>query len=166
MRKSRTLVFSAAIALAAWSLGGCAQVPLGAAPNGAMSYTNAQVGQVQSVSFGTVLGVRPVLFRPNTTFVGTIGGGVVGNILGGDVGRGRGRQVARVLGTILGAAVGSAAESNAQTRSGEQVTARMDNGQVISVTEVGPTPIYAGQRIEVIGGAYGQPAHIVPIVQR
>ena len=76
-------------------------------------YSGSAAKQSQSVTYGTVVSVRPVTIQAgdeNPNLIGTVGGGVLGGIAGSTIGGGTGRSLATAAGAIAGAMVGSRAE--------------------------------------------------------
>ena len=79
------------VAVAAVTLAGCA--------NESMSgdvYSSSQAKQVQNVTYGTLVSVRPVKIQggEGSNALGMIGGAVIGGLLGNTVGGGTGRTLA------------------------------------------------------------------------
>ena len=80
------------VAVAAVTLAGCA--------NESMSgdvYSSSQAKQVQTVTYGTLVSVRPVKIQggEGSNAMGMIGGAVIGGLLGNTVGGGTGRKLRR-----------------------------------------------------------------------
>ena len=158
-------VIAAACALA---LAGCVSMPPGLSgqyPNSANVYTPGQSQQVQQVRLGTVLSVRSVQIAAtgSQTGMGEGLGAVVGGLLGHSVGGGNGRTLATVAGVVGGGIGGNLLASHAYTQPGLSITARLDNGRLISVTQAADVPISVGERVQLIAGTYGQPARVIPL---
>ncbi|KYP97510.1 membrane protein, partial [Sodalis-like endosymbiont of Proechinophthirus fluctus] len=80
------------VVLACMTLAGCAN-------NSTLSgdvYSASEAKQVQSVTYGTLVGVRPVQIQggEDSNVIGAIGGAVLGGFLGNTVGGGSGRSLA------------------------------------------------------------------------
>jgi outer membrane lipoprotein SlyB len=155
MKKLVLAAFAAITAL----LTGCAQLP----PASPLAYGVSQAQQVQQVQLGTVLAVLRVSIQPNSSGLGGIGGMAAGGFLGHQIGGGRGQTAATVLGAIAGAIAGNRAENAATQSPGVQVTVRLDTGSVIAVTQAADLPLSVGERVQVVGGGWGQAARIMPI---
>ena len=77
-------------------------------------YTAEQAKEARSISYGTLLSVRPVKIQANNQgVIGTVGGGVLGGIAGSSIGGGTGQAVAAAVGAIAGAVAGSTIEEKA-----------------------------------------------------
>lgn len=165
-------VLVAAVAVAA--LGGCSTLPpsmSGYYPSSASEYTTYGAQTVQQVHFGTVLSVQPVNIRPNSyrayasSGIGAAVGGLVGNQMGGTW---RARELTTTVGTLVGAVVGTAISDQSYRQPGVAVTVRLDAGrynppEVVAVTQAADVPVFAGERVEVVGSGYsGSPARVYP----
>lgn len=130
-------------------LGGCAQQGLYGT-----SYSRSQVGQAQTVRYGTVESSTPVRIEGRTDgIVGSGTGAVVGGIAGNQIGGGSGRTLATVVGAVAGGLIGQRVEQASTERQGQEITIRLDNGQVLSVVqEVDNGQFFRpGDRIRVLG---------------
>ena len=161
-------IFIIAAAATAVLLTGCAGVPpmFGGTPSSsALNYTPGQAQQAQQVMFGTVLAVQRVTIgAPSSAttpggLLGALGGGYVGS----RVGNGNGSKVAGVIGAIAGWLGGEAATSAAYRQAGQQITVKLDNGQVIALTQAADVGLHRGERVEYLSGGWGQPARVLPI---
>ena len=67
-------------------------------------YTASEAKQVQNVSYGTIVNVRPVQIQggDDSNVIGAIGGAVLGGFLGNTVGGGTGRSLATAAGAVAG----------------------------------------------------------------
>jgi outer membrane lipoprotein SlyB len=155
---------------AALSLGGCAGVPPslgGGYQSSAYSYTPSQAQQVQQVQLGTVLYVQNVEIHADqgVTSTGSALGALAGGFVGSRIGQGHGSAVAAVIGALGGSAAGNMVAGNAYQQPGLQITVKLDNGQVVAVTQAADVPVRVGQRVELLGSqsGWGQPARVVPI---
>jgi outer membrane lipoprotein SlyB len=113
-------------------------------------YSYAEVGQTQSVSFGTVVSSRPVgIIGKNTG-----GGALVGAAAGGGamsyVGNGPGQPWAIAAGALVGAAVGAIAEQKMSDKKGIEYTVTLEDGlTVTNVQELkeGERVLQPGERV-------------------
>lgn len=71
-------------------------------------YTASEAKQVQNVTYGTIVHVRPVQIQggDDANVIGAIGGAVLGGFLGNTVGGGSGRSLATAAGAVAGGVAG------------------------------------------------------------
>ncbi len=76
-------------------------------------YTASEAKQVQNVSYGTIVNVRPVQIQggDDSNVIGAIGGAVLGGFLGNTVGGGTGRSLATAAGAVAGGVAGQGVQS-------------------------------------------------------
>ena len=153
----RAVTIAAAIAAMA-AMAGCAAVP----PASAYGYAQANTQQVQ---IGEVIAVLPVRVQPSTSGIGPLAGLAAGGALGHQIGNGNGQVAATILGAIAGSIAGNRAEAAVAQASGEQVTVKLQSGQVIAVTQAADVPLAIGEQVQVVGGGWGQPARVLPLQQ-
>ena len=101
---------------------------------------------------GTVEGVRVVRLEGTRSPVGTLAGGVVGGVAGSTVGGGRGSTIAAVIGAVAGGLAGSAIEEGVTRKEGVEVTVRLDNGNMIAITQEADEQFKPGERVRVLSG--------------
>ena len=71
-------------------------------------YSADQAKEARSISYGTIVSVRPVKIQAdNNGVIGSVGGGALGGIAGSTIGGGTGQAIASVVGAIGGAIVGA-----------------------------------------------------------
>ena len=104
--KRHAIVTSSLLFLGIATVAGCAT------HKGPNTFNRSEVGAKQTVSAGTVTGVRDVTITTDGSNVGTATGAVLGGLAGSTVGGGRGQTAATVGGAAAGAAVGNAASSS------------------------------------------------------
>lgn len=122
-------------------------------------YATNQTGKVSTVSQCTVMNVRYVGVNDDSgagSLVGTIAGGVAGSTIGGGS---RAHTLGAVGGALIGGLVGSAAEQGLSSQTGIEYVVRLDNGQVISITQGTQGALSVGQRCLVL---FGNPSRIIP----
>ena len=161
-------IFIIAAAAMAVLLTGCAGVPpaLGGSPSAsALSYAPSQAQQAQQVMLGTVVSVQPITISgpSSATAPGGLLGALAGGYVGSRIGNGNGSKVAAVLGAIAGGLGGEAATNAAYRQAGQQVTVRLDNGQLIALAQAADVGLERGERVEYVAGGYGQPARVLPM---
>ena len=117
-------------------------------------YTADQAKEARSISYGTILSVRPVKIQAdNLGVIGTIGGGALGGIAGSTVGGGTGQALATAVGAIAGAVVGSKVEEKASQVNAAELVIRKDNGKQIVVVQKADPNFVAGRRVRIVGGS-------------
>lgn len=149
-------------------LGGCAGLPPtmgGGYQSSADRYTVGQAQSVGQVNLGTVLVARRVLIAApeSATAPGSALGALAGYYAGSQIGSGNGRRAAALIGALAGAAGGQYVAGSAYQQPGLQITVRLDNGQIVSVTQAADIPFSVGERVELITGGWGQPARVMPL---
>nr|WP_308421603.1 glycine zipper 2TM domain-containing protein [Marinobacterium zhoushanense] len=138
----------AAILLAVLTLAGCAQQSLTGD-----AYSRREARQVQHVQYAVVDSVRPVVIEGRTDgVVGAGAGAIVGGIAGSSIGGGRGSSITTVLGAVAGGIAGQRIEEATSRRQGQELTLRLDNGELISVVqEVENNQFFrAGDRVRIL----------------
>lgn len=140
----------AAALLAALVISGCANTDIFSGD----VYTAGQAKEARSISYGTLLSVRPVKIQAdNQGVIGTVGGGVLGGIAGSAIGGGTGKAIATAVGAIGGAVAGSKIEEKASQVNGAELTIRKDDGQEIVVVQKADNSFVAGRRVRIVGGS-------------
>ncbi|TCL02652.1 MULTISPECIES: glycine zipper 2TM domain-containing protein [Sodalis] len=142
------------VTLAGLTLAGCAN-------NNGLSgdvYSASEAKEVQSVTYGTLVGVRPVQIQggEDSNIIGTIGGAVLGGLVGNTIGGGAGRGVATAAGAVVGGVAGQNVGSAMNRTQGVELTIREDDGRtIIVVQKQGPTRFSVGQRVAMAGNGRG-----------
>ena len=116
-------------------------------------YSVNQTGKVSTVSQCTVLSVRAVNVNTDSgagTLIGGLAGGVAGSTIGGDS---TAHALGAVGGALLGGLAGSAVEKGVNSQTGLEYIVKLDNGQVISVTQGTGQALGVGQRCLVLFGS-------------
>ena len=143
---SKRLLVSSSLALAV--ITGCAQPGLGSG-----NYTRGQVRGEQAVRFGSVESVRDVVIDARDTGTGTLAGAAIGGVAGSTVGGGsRANAVGAIAGAVVGGIIGNAVEKNSNDRKGVEVTVRLENGNVIAVTQEKDEDLRVGDRVRILSG--------------
>ena len=119
---------------------------------GANTYSRSQARTEQSVRMGTVESVRNVRLEGTRSPIGTIAGGAVGGVAGSAVGGGRGSTIGAILGAVAGGVAGSAIEEGATRKDGVEITIRLDNGNIIAITQEADESFRPGDRVRVLSG--------------
>ena len=141
---------TAALALlVAFSLTGCANTDVFSGD----VYTASQAKEARSITYGTIVSVRPVKIQAeNQGIVGGIGGGALGGIAGNAIGGGRGQAIATVVGALAGAVGGSKIEEKRSQVNGAELVIKKDDGQEIVVVQKADSSFVAGKRVRIVGG--------------
>lgn len=143
-------LLSAVTMVAALGLAGCANPDVYSGD----VYGSRAAKQAQSVTYGTVTSVRPVLIQAgdeNPNLIGTLGGGAVGGILGHQVGGGTGQALATAVGAIAGSMVGSRVEDKVNQVKAVELEVRTDNGENLIVVQKADRNWQPGQRVRLVG---------------
>jgi outer membrane lipoprotein SlyB len=116
------------------------------------SYSRDDARRPQTVQFGMVEYVRPVVLEGTKTGIGAATGAVVGGIGGSTIGGGKGSAAAAVLGAVAGGVVGGMAEEGATKKQGVEITVRLDSGQIVAIVQqASPTATFnVGDRVRVL----------------
>ncbi|WMC11930.1 glycine zipper 2TM domain-containing protein [Oceanimonas pelagia] len=141
---------SAVAVLAMLGLAGCANTDVYSGD----VYSSSAAGRAQTVTYGTLVSVRPVKIQAgdeNPNVIGTLGGGVIGGIAGSTVGGGTGRSLATAAGAIAGAMVGSKAEEKINQVNAVELEIRTDSGESLVVVQKADRSWQPGQRVRMIG---------------
>ncbi len=91
-------------------------------------YSASQAKEARSITYGTIVSVRPVKIQAdNQGVIGTLGGGALGGIAGSAIGGGRGQVIAAVVGAIGGAVAGSKIEEKVSQVNGAELVIKKDD---------------------------------------
>ncbi|MWN32509.1 glycine zipper 2TM domain-containing protein [Gilliamella sp. Pra-s60] len=120
-------------------------------------YTADQAKQVQQVSYGTVVSVRPVKIQANNTngknenIIGSLGGAVLGGVLGNTIGNGSGQVLATATGAIGGAILGDVIQDKTSQASAVELEIKQENGSNIVLVQKGSAKdFFAGQAVRLV----------------
>ena len=117
-------------------------------------YSGDQAKEARSISYGTIVSVRPVKIQAdNPGVIGTVGGGALGGIAGSTIGGGTGQAIATAVGAIGGAIIGSKAEEKMSQVNGAELVIRKDNREEIVVVQKVDPSFKAGRRVRIVGGS-------------
>ncbi|MBW1212105.1 glycine zipper 2TM domain-containing protein [Pantoea allii] len=114
------------------------------------TYSASEAKQVQSVSYGTLVSVRPVKIQggDDSNIIGAIGGAVLGGFLGNTIGGGAGRSLATAGGAVLGGVAGQGVQGAMNKSDGVELEIRKDDGNTIMVVQKQAASRYSvGQRV-------------------
>lgn len=113
----------------------------------------AQAPQAVCHECGRIEGIQEVTTRGEGTGLGAIAGGVLGGILGHQVGRGGGKDLATIAGAVGGAVAGHQVERNTRSEKQYQVTVRLDDGTLRTVTQTNSGNLRQGDRVRLSNGS-------------
>jgi outer membrane lipoprotein SlyB len=128
------------------ALTGCASSMSGSA------YSRDQARGEMLVRTGVVESVRQVQIEGTKTPVGGLAGGAIGGIAGSHMGSGSGSTVGAIVGAVAGGLAGSAVEEGVTRQAGLEITIKLDNGQLIAVTQAADEDFRPGERVRVLSG--------------
>jgi outer membrane lipoprotein SlyB len=133
----------------------------GCAPGlGSGDYSRTDVRAEQTVRLGTVESVRPVKIEGTRSGIGPAAGAAVGGIGGSAIGHGRGSAAAAVLGAVVGGVAGQAAEQAGTRKAGVEITIKLDNGNLVAITQEADETFNPGERVRIVsGGGVSRVAH-------
>ncbi|RAP69538.1 glycine zipper 2TM domain-containing protein [Candidatus Erwinia dacicola] len=115
-------------------------------------YSASEAKQVQRVTYGTLVSVRPVQIQggDNSNIIGAIGGAVLGGFLGNTVGGGTGRSLATAAGAVAGGVAGQGVQGSLNKSRGVELEIRQDDGNTIMVVQKQAASRYSvGQRVSM-----------------
>jgi outer membrane lipoprotein SlyB len=113
-------------------------------------YKESEAGREQTVRFATIESLRTVTVAGNRSGVGTLAGGVIGGIGGSEVGHGKGSAVGAVLGGVGGMVAGEAVEEAATRREAQEITVRLENGELRAIVQQGGEVFRPGERVRLL----------------
>jgi len=126
-------------------------------PAGLTVYEPWQTNVAQRVEWGTVEGVRTVVIEGESSQVGRYGGGAIGSaVVGTTVGSGSGAVIASAGGAVVGAVAGEAVEKALTTKTGQEISVALDNGDhIVVVQELEQGRFYDGERVRILLSSTG-----------
>jgi outer membrane lipoprotein SlyB len=143
---TRPLPLLAALAL-------IALVPACAPQNTGSTVSASAMGGAAHVSYGTIVGSRPVQVQGSGRGVGTIGGavagGVAGSFIGGDW---RSNALAGLGGALLGGLAGNAIEGGVTRGTAIEFIVREDRGGDIAVVQTNEEGLQVNDRVVITRG--------------
>ena len=111
------------------------------------------LGGAASVTYGTIVGTRPVTVAGSPGGVGTVAGaaagGLAGSFIGGDW---RSNAIAGIGGAIIGGLAGTAIERGVTTGQAIEFIVRLDRGGDVAVVQTNEEALQAGERVVITRG--------------
>ncbi len=145
-KKNKKILLCSVVMLINSLLTGCAPDP--ASPD---VYSPAQAMREQTVRMGVIEEVRMVKIDEGESGLGVLGGGAAGAVAGSQLGKGRGALLAAIAGGLVGALAGHVADQAYNTSQGLELTVRLDNGEIRSITQAGTGEAFkAGDRVRLL----------------
>ena len=122
--------------------------------NSGSVYSSYQTMNEQSVRMGTVESVRNVTIANPESGVGTMAGAALGGLGGSQVGNGNGSAAVGILGAVAGGLIGNRVENQANNRPGFEITVKLDNGELRSITQAADEMFRPGERVRLLSNGY------------
>lgn len=126
-------------------LGACA----GPSNSGSV-YNSYQTMNEQSVRMGTVESVRNVTIANPDSGVGTVSGAALGGLAGSEIGHGSGSGAVGLIGAVAGGIIGNRVENQVNNRPGFEITVRLENGELRSITQAADEMFKPGERVRLL----------------
>lgn len=146
---NRRVVGSLLVACCFALLAGCAE-PQPRTSSYGTSYSSGGYSSSRCETCGVVNDVQIVNVDKNVSPLGMVIGAVAGGLLGNTVGKGDGRTAATVVGAVAGGAVGNqVGKHNGNPDQAYQITIRLDDGRVATVTQADDPQVRRGDYVEV-----------------
>jgi outer membrane lipoprotein SlyB len=126
---------------------------------GSNQYSASSTGRASAASACTVVTVRQVSVTSNDNQVGTLVGGAAGGVAGYSIGSGStAHLLGGIGGAVLGGIAGNAAQSALSSQSGYEYVVKLDNGQLMTLTQGTDTLLTPGQRCMIL---LGNPSRLI-----
>jgi outer membrane lipoprotein SlyB len=103
---------------------------------------------------GVIESIQIIEVKGDGSYVGKVAGGVVGAVLGSQVGKGSGKTAAQIAGAIGGAVAGNEIEKRTKSSRHFDVTARLTEGGLQTVTYPNQPPFIVGQKVKLENGVF------------
>ncbi len=126
-------------------------------------YATTETGQASKTVPGTIVNARHVLVTGSAdgNNWGALGGGAAGAVAGSAIGGvTRVNILGGIAGAIGGAIIGNAIQNSATTQNAMEYVVRMDDGNLVTVTQSVQPLFSKGQQVYVI---FGDRVRIIPV---
>ena len=130
-----------------------AQAPVVDAQPRPAPVAQAPAVQPKCLDCGTVEAVREIEQKGEGSWIGPVAGGVGGAILGKQMGKGTGNTIMTILGAAGGAYAGHEIEKHVRSTKRWEVSVRLDDGSVRSLSYDAQPAWRAGERVRYLNGA-------------
>ena len=125
---------------------------------GSNQYGTSSVGRAAAASPCSVISVRQVSVKSDNNF-GAIAGAVAGGVGGYAIGSGKtAHNLGAVGGALLGGYAGDKAQDALSSQAGYEYVVRLDNGQVMTLTQGTDVLLSPGQRCMIL---LGNPSRLI-----
>jgi len=101
---------------------------------------------------GTVVDVKTITEKGESSGGGAVLGGIVGGVIGHQIGSGRGNTVATVAGAAGGALAGNEIEKNRNTKTSYRVFVKTEDGHTRYFTYAEQTSYRVGDKVKIVDG--------------
>ena len=98
-------------------------------------YDYREAGRSVIVEFGTVVDVRPIKIKGQSTGAGGVAGALAGGAAGAQMGNGNGQIATTVLVAAAGAIAGTVAEQSLQNKEGREFTIVTEKGRTLTIAQ-------------------------------
>jgi outer membrane lipoprotein SlyB len=102
---------------------------------------------------GVVEAVQEVEVKGEGTGAGAVAGGVAGAVIGNQVGSKKNRTATRIIGAVGGAVLGNAVEKNVRTTKRYDITVRMEDGTLRTLSQPQAPAWRPGDKVRVVNDA-------------
>jgi outer membrane lipoprotein SlyB len=151
----QVLSLTAAFIAALFAVAGCSQGNSETtSPTGDANSTVAAAAVAHCDQCGVITGVKKVEIDGNTTGAGAAIGAVAGAVVGHQFGGGRGKTATTIAGAAGGAAAGNAVEDSVNDKYIFKVSAKLNDGQQVSVNYKNKPPFTKGQHVKLVDGHF------------
>lgn len=121
-------------------------------------YSTSSVGKVSSAAPCSVLSVRQVSVKSNNQ-LGTVIGSLAGGVAGYSIGSGStAHNLGAIGGAVLGGMAGNATQGALSSQGGYEYVVKLDNGQVMTITQGTDVLLTPGQKCMLL---YGNPSRLI-----
>jgi outer membrane lipoprotein SlyB len=117
-------------------------------------YSSYQTQNEQSVRMGTVESVRNVTIANPESGVGTVSGAALGGLGGSQIGHGNGSAAVGIIGAVAGGIIGNRIENQVNNRPGFEITVRLENGELRSITQAADEMFRPGEKVRLLSNGY------------
>lgn len=125
------------------------------APNSAPAPSSTPAPQVVApkpvcLDCGTVENFRQVEVKGDGSALGAVAGGATGALIGHQFGRGTGKDLMTIAGAVGGAFAGHAIEKNVRTKTRFEISVRMEDGSLKTISQDTAPAVRIGEHVRVI----------------
>ena len=125
-------------------------------------YETSGAGNVNTVSEGVIINVRPVTIATEDGEVGQLAGGIVGGVAGSMVSdNALAQTIGTVGGAVLGGYLGGKAQEGLSMQRGMEYIVKLDSGKSVTLTQGDDVVFSVGQRVYVLDADYDERARII-----